>query len=178
MYNPYNSPYARQQYEQQLNQYGQMPPPQYGQMQQQPPPLAPPNILAVNSEEEARSYQPDLSGATQIFVNKGNTDFIYCKQFNTQTALVDFRVYKHHDTKMPDIKLEESSPDLISIVTPIINGFTDKLNSLQTEIKDIKEIITHGFKSGGNSKPFSSSKPANAVDNTAGARSGSGGQQS
>lgn len=172
--NMYTTQQSRMNPQEQMNPYNSM----YGQAAAQNPTAPPPTpqspIMVVQSEAEARSYPPDLSGTAQIFVNK-NAEQIYAKQFNTNTALVDFEIYAKVQPEAPaqEAKSEPvqeppkyATIDDISTANQHINTLWGEINSLKEELNNV-QYGKHGSDVNG-------SIPYGAADNAVSKSNGTG----
>jgi len=109
-------------------------------------------IMPVNDEQEARSYPPDLSGGTQLFMNR-NTGQIYSKQFNTKTALIDFEVYDKKVANPPEI---ENTPEPV-------NSKEDKILELENKIINLEKDFNNYVQSASNGTNSYAAEPANDI---------------
>jgi len=134
------------------------PPPASGMTSERPgeadskgPPTAP--LLVVRSKDEAvTNYLPDTTGRTQIFIQKeedGEVDYIYCRQFNLRTALVDFETYKRvtgDETESAPVApiaqpLAPAIPEgFLDILLSAADNFNAKLDSINDGIKAMKSV--------------------------------------
>lgn len=132
--------------EQQYPQYSQtMPPPiqnQPIQQQEQVQQSMANNQLVsitVNSEDEARKYMPDMTGAVQTFIQKENGKVIrfFSKQINDELE-VDFNTYEKVEKKInnPIIKEEEKKEEKSELLITIQNN----IQSLDDKVNDLKSL--------------------------------------
>jgi hypothetical protein len=112
-------------------------------------------MYAVGSKADIEpNYSVDVDGRIQIFVQKEDNDvvnYLYCRQFNLKTGLIDFATYKlvtsdNHLIEAPSEIIETETslavpvlPDgLMDLFIDAVANLNSKLESIDNGIKEMR----------------------------------------
>ena len=119
--------------------------PQYQQPQQMNPPQSQeqqstPTVTVVTSEQQARDWQIDQSGAVQIFALQDESR-IFCKRLDLSTFLPEFSVYE----KVSTGNVKESAETTVkSVDGDTLKSINQKLDKISKFVDDIPSILFSG----------------------------------
>ena len=118
---------------------------QPNQQQQNPPPVQTeqpqiPTVTVVTSEQQARDWQIDQSGAVQIFALQDESR-IFCKRLDLSTFLPEFSVYEKISTG--NVK-EATGTTIKSVDGDTLKSINQKLDKISKFVDDIPSMLFSG----------------------------------